>query len=321
MRWVSLGLSLVAAVLAVGCARCFGQTWEVRTNADRGSMQIDLQGKPFAIYSFRDPEISRPYFANVFAPSGVKITRNHPPAPDDPKDHDKMHPGLWLAFGDLSGADDWRLAAPVEHVRFVSEPVEKEGVLQFAVENRYLTPVGGKEICREICRYSFEPGPGGVLVLWDSTFRSDTGSFYFGDQEEMGLGVRVAKAVAVKSKPGGRILNSSGERDERGVWGRQTDWCDYSGMVGDQFVGAMMMPHPDNFGKSWCHARDAGLMALNPFGRKAFTRSGEASRVEVPAGEPFRLRYGVLLHWHDRPEDFDPAAAYQQFLERVSESR
>lgn len=307
-------MALAAFVMLVGCPQCFGDAWAVRTDGQLGSMQIELRGKPFATYSFRDPAISRPYFANLLTPAGGKITRNHPPAADDPQDHDKMHPGLWLAFGDLSGADDWRLKAPVEHVRFVEQPTEKAGVLQFAVENRYLAADGKVEICREVCRYTLEPVDGGVMILWDSTFRSTIGDFFFGDQEEMGLGVRLAKDVAVKSKLGGRILNSSGERDEKGVWGRQTDWCDYSGPVGGEFVGAMIMPYPDNFGRSWCHARDAGLMALNPFGRKAFTRESEASRIEVRAREPFRLRFGVLFHWNERAEEFRPEAAYEAYL-------
>ena len=208
MPRVQFGLFFVAAVLAVACGQCCAETWTTHVDAAQGSMQIDLRGKPFATYSFRDPAISRPYFANIKSPSGVKITRNHPPAADDPQDHDKLHPGLWLAFGDLSGADDWRLKAPVEHVRFVEEPKETDGVLRFAVENRYLAADGGKEICRETCKYALEPVNDGVIVLWDSTFRSDAGSFYFGDQEEMGLGVRLAKAASVKSKLGGRILNN-----------------------------------------------------------------------------------------------------------------
>ena len=319
MQARSLRLALAAFVFAAADGRCVGNEWTIRKDADVGSLQIDLREKPFATYSFRDSSISRPYFANVYSPAGMKITRNHPPSADDPQDHDKMHPGLWLAFGDLAGADDWRLKAPVEHVRFVAEPTETDGVLQFAVENRYLAAGGGREICREVCRYSFAPVEGGVLLLWDSTFRSDEGGFYFGDQEEMGLGVRLAKDVAVKSKLGGWILNSNGERDERGVWGKQTDWCDYSGVLGDQFVGAMIMPHADNFGRSWCHARDTGLMVLNPFGRRAFTRSGEASRVEVPKSEPLRLQFGVLFHWSEKAEDFQPATAYQNYLKSTAE--
>src|SRR5262245_35247652 len=321
MPRVHSGLFFGTVVLAVAGGRCCAETWRTHVDASHGSMQIELRGKPFATYSFRDPAISRPYFANISSPSGVRITRNHPPAADDPQDHGKLHPGLWMAFGDLSGADDWRVEAPVEHVRFVEEPTKTDGVLNFAVENRYLDAGAGKEICRESCKYALEPVKDGVLVLWDSTFRSNDSSFYFGDQEEMGLGVRLAKAVSVKSKLGGRILNSNGERDEKGVWGKQTDWCDYSGDGGGEFGGVMMMPHPDNFGKSWVHARDAGLMTLNPFGRKAFTRSGEASRVEVPAGEELRLRYGVLFHWGVRPDEFDPGAAYQHYLKRIANSR
>ncbi len=292
--------------------------WSVDMRGDSGQMQIKLRGKPFATYSFRDPAISRPYFANVFAPSGEKITRNHPLAADDPQDHDKIHPGMWLAFGDLSGADNWRLAAPVEHVDFIGKPQADEGTLKFAVENRYLT-ADKQEICREICRYTFRELPQGVLMLWDSTFRSEDGSFVFGDQEEMGLGVRLNPAVAVKGG-NGRILNSNGQKNEKEVWAQPADWCDYSGMVGDKFVGITIMPDPENFRKAWCHARDTGFMAMNPFGHNAFT-GGEKSAIEVSAGEDFRLRYGVLFHWNDRASDFEPQPAYKRYLELVSDSK
>jgi hypothetical protein len=280
-------------------------------------MHINLHGKPFATYSFRDPEISRPYFANIFAPSGVKITRNHPPAANDPKDHDKMHPGIWLAFGDLSGADSWRLKAPIEHIRFVVEPASADSALTFVVENRYLPAERNREICRENCRYAFHKLPNSVLVIWESTFHSEERDFAFGDQEEMGLGIRLAKPVAVKSGLGGRILNSNGQKNEKQAWGQQADWCDYSGMISNDYVGITLMPYPDNFRKSWYHTRDTGFMAANPFGRNAFTGKAK-STVVVPAGESFHLRYGVLIHWNDGPADFDPAQAYRDFLRRVS---
>lgn len=311
-------LPLIAA-LAPACSACFGQSWEVRKAPDGGSLDIMLDGRPFATYSFRDPAISRPYFANITSPGGQRITRNHPPAPDDPQDHAKLHPGLWMAFGDLSGSDNWRLAAPVEHVKFIEEPTVNDGQLRFAVENRYLAAADGPEICREKCRYVFEPAADGVLMRWDSTFRSDAAGFYFGDQEEMGLGVRMAKNIAVKSNQGGRLLNSSGQRNEKEVWGRQAEWCDYSGPLGDEFVGVMIVPHPANFRKSWCHARDAGLLTLNPFGQRAFTRSGEPSRIEIARGEDFRLRYGILFHWHGQQADFDAAQSAQRILPALGE--
>jgi hypothetical protein len=314
-------LLTVAAFLCLAAvnAGCVGaEDWSVEQRPTRGQTQIALRGKPFITYSYRDPQIPRPYFANAFTPRGTRITRNHPPAADDPQDHDKMHPGMWLAFGDLSGADHWRLAAPVEHIRFVTRPQATKQTLRFAVENRYLTNGGDREICREICRYTFIALSNGIVVQWDSTFRSAQSSFVFGDQEELGLGVRLAKSVAVKSGRGGRILNSNGQKNEEEAWGKQADWCDYSGPAENEHVGIMIVPHPENFRKSWCHCRDTGFMAMNPFGNNAFTR-GENSRIVVAAGESFRLRYGVVFHWNDKISEFDPIRAYQECLRAMAD--
>jgi hypothetical protein len=293
------------------------EVWSVKPRPEGGAIQIHLRGKSFTTFVFRDPAIPRPYFANFFSPSGVKITRNHPPAADDPQDHDKMHPGMWLAFGDLSGADSWRLAAPVEHVRFTVDPHAADQTLMFAVENRYLSANSRREICRETCNYVLHQLSYGVLILWDSDFHAEHGEFTFGDQEELGLGVRLTKPVAVNSRLGGRILNSNGQQNEKDAWGQQADWCDYSGVSNGQFVGIMLMPHPGNIRRSWCHARDTGFMAMNPFGRHAFT-GGESSSTVVPVGESFRLRYGALLHWNHRPSEFDPDRAYQAYLRLVN---
>jgi hypothetical protein len=89
----------------------------------------------------------------------------------------------------------------------------------------------------------------------------------FGDQEEMGLGVRVATGIAEKN--GGIILASTGDRTARATWGKSFGWCDCSGELGDRRVGVTLMPDPANFRPSWFHNRDYGLMVTNPFGRKA----------------------------------------------------
>jgi hypothetical protein len=57
-------------------------------------------------------------------------------------------------------------------------------------------------------------------------------------------------------------------------------------------------------------------MAMNPFGRNAFT-GGEKSTIVVRAGNVFRLRYAVLFHWNDRPSDFNPDGAYREYLRMI----
>jgi hypothetical protein len=276
------------------------------------SVVISVAGKPFAEYVFRDEKILRPYLAHVHAPNGTQVTRNHPPVEGrDATDHDAMHPGIWMAFGDLSGADFWRNKAAVEHVEFVEKPAPQPGGAGFAVRNVYRS--GESTICRELCRVSILVRPGGTLVIWDSEFTGGD-DFHFGDQEEMGLGMRMATALAVKN--GGRMTNSDGLVNEKQIWGRQADWCDYSGTIHRRPLGMLLVPDPRNFRRSWFHARDYGFVAANPFGRKAFTPS-EPSRVNVPAGQALRLRYAVLVH--SGPIDLE--AAYRDALAALKAAR
>jgi len=106
----------------------------------------------------------------------------------------------------------------------------------------------------------------------------------------MGLGIRVATRLRVK-QGNGAITNSAGSKNEDAVWGRQADWCDYSGVVEAGGSGMAILSHPGNFRKPWFHARDYGLLVANAFGQNAFTE-GEKSAVTSSAGEEFRLRYG-----------------------------
>jgi hypothetical protein len=271
-------------------------------------------GRPVATYVFRDDKILRPYFANVHAPGGIQVTRNHPPVPNvDATDHDTMHPGVWLAFGDLSGQDFWRNKARIVHVRFVEAPAVRDGQVTFTAENTFRAANGG-EICKQTSRLALAARPAGYLLIWEATFRSEQREIVFGDQEEMGLGVRVATPIAVKQ--GGTILDAMGRRNEHAVWGNSANWCDYSGTIAGRHAGITTMCDPQNFRPSWLHARDYGALVVNPFGQRAF-RKGPASRLVVKPGESFRLRYGVLLHAGPPDAAPDLKAAYADFLSRL----
>jgi hypothetical protein len=279
----------------------------------RTKLKVQISGRPFATYHWSDPQIRRPFFAHVHAPDGTQVTRAHPPVEGkDATDHATMHPGIWLAFGELSGADFWRNEGEVKHVEFVEPPRATAGGGRFAVRNRYIA--GGRVICEEVCRITIRPRTEGTWIDWTSEFSSPE-EFSFGDQEEMGLGVRVATPLAVVS--GGQILDSEGRKNENQVWGKPADWCDYSGAADGKSVGITLMPDPRNFRRSWFHARDYGLLVANPFGRHALT-GGETSKVVVRPGETFLLRFGILVH--SGPIDID--SAYKSWInERKPASR
>lgn len=269
------------------------------------SLQIRIDGTSFATYVWQDRNVFRPYFAHIHAPDGKQVTRNYPPVEGkDATDHGTMHPGLWLAFGDVSEADFWRNKGTVKLVEFVEQPKATKDGGSFAVKNRYVA--GEKTVCEEVCRISIRVRPGGYLIDWNSEFTGPE-EFSFGDQEEMGLGIRVATPLTVRN--GGQILNSVGSKNEKQIWGKQADWCDYGGVIDGQPVGVTLMPDPKNFRRCWFHARDYGVLVANPFGQNAFTK-GEKSKVVVRKGETLRLRFGVLVH----SGNVDVAAVYKEWV-------
>jgi hypothetical protein len=319
-----LATAVLAAVVVsvfIGSAGLAAGLPEVALDQGPGKIQVTIGGRPVATYVYQDPVISRPYFAHVQAPSGVQVTRNYPPIEgQDTLDHPTFHPGIWLAFGDLSGSDDWRLQAPVVHDAFVEPPTSGRGEACFAVRNRYLDQQDhAKTICEEVCRYRLLVRPTGYLLTWDSTFSSDR-PFYFGDQEEMGLGIRVATPIRVEKGDGsippgdGTMLDAKGRVNGEQIGGNASDWCDYSGTLDGQRAGITLMCHPNNFRPSWFHARDYGFLEANPFGRAAF-RKGEKSKVVIQPGETLRLRYGILIHSGPPGSQSDHAAAYKDYLE------
>jgi hypothetical protein len=281
-------------------------------------LRITVGGEPMATYVFRDEKVLRPFFTHACAPGGIEVTRRFPPVEgSDPTDHATMHPGIWLAFGDINGADFWRNKGRVEHERFVAMPEGGPGQGTFIVRNRYVAEPGAAPVCLETCRVTVLARPAGTLLIVDSEFTSDAHALAFGAQEEMGLGVRVATPIAVKQ--GGRLVNSDGLSGEPQVWGKHADWCDSSGIIGGRSVGVTLMTDPSVFRRGWFHARDYGLMVANPIERTE--KKSEPAKLVVPQGEALRLRFGVLLHAGISAHEADLKAAYEDFLRIISMSK
>jgi len=315
LNWHVTALVLLIALLpwAFGSVACQAAEPEFAIEPQADRLVITYDGQPVATYIFADTALTRPYFAHVHAPGGQQVTRNHPPIDGkDRMDHAELHPGIWLAFGDLSGGDFWRNKDRIVHEAFTQAPVASGQRATFSVRNRY-ERADGTAVCHEICEFTFNRTSFGYMLNWDSRFSGER-EFYFGDQEEMGLGIRVATPISVER--GGTMLDSAGRRNEKEIWGNSADWCDYSGRIDDQLIGITVMGHPDNFRPCWMHSRDYGFVAANPFGRQAFGK-GEKSKVSVQPGESLRLRYGILLHSSAPASPTDLPAAYQLFLQHA----
>ena len=272
---------------------------------------ITHDSKPVAHFVFADTNILRPYFAHVHTPDGIQVTRNHPPITGiDPVDHPTMHPGIWLAFGNISGHDFWRNKAIIRHEKFTRLPEIKSGLLNFATEST-LIGTNGQALARLNQSFFLISAIKDHYSLgWTATLTPVIDDFKFGDQEEMGFGIRVATPLSEKN--GGIVRNSDGLTGAKTAWGKTAAWCDYSGVLSNRLVGITVIPSQKNFRASWFHSRDYGLVVANPFGQKAFTK-GEPSSLPVKKGEPFTLRFAAILHSSPTNEPPDINGAYKVF--------
>jgi hypothetical protein len=267
-----------------------------------GHLKVGLSKHELFTYVWADPEIPRPYICNVFKLDGTRITRTHPPDPVADKgndDHATFHPGIWLAFGDLNGADFWRLKARVRHEGFVQPPKTVGEELTFTVSNIYETmdqpPI---QIARETANYVVRMGDGNYAIILKSEFQPLGEALRFGDQEEMGFGIRLATPLTPKHGKG--VLRSgAGGTGEKETWGKAAAWSSILADHDGQKVGAIITPQPQNFRESWFHNRDYGLMVANPFGKKAMTApDDDAVKPDVTIvqpGETLRLGFGVAI--------------------------
>ena len=266
---------------------------EFKTEQLPDRLIITRDSKPVAHFVFADTNILRPYFAHVHTPDGIQVTRNHPPiAGVDPVDHPTMHPGIWLAFGNISGQDFWRNKATIRHEKFNESPAIRDGQLTF-VTSATLVSSNKQDMAHLVSKFAIHSAHDGYLLSWQATFIPLANDFAFGDQEEMGFGIRIATPFSEKS--GGSVKNSDNLIGAKNVWGKTAAWCDYSGVLGNRLVGITVIPHSINFRPSWFHSRDYGLIVANPFGQKAFTK-GEPSSVIVKKGETFTIRFAAFIH-------------------------
>jgi len=280
-------------------------------------LQITIGGKPFASYYTGTSKTPRPYFAHVKTPSGVQVSRNHPPIEGkDSMDHAEYHPGIWLTFAGINGNDYWRLKKKTEHEMFIGKPQGDPGKGSFTVSNFYLDSKdsSGNRIAHEICKYTIVARENYYLLIYDSTISSDEHELRFGDDEEYGLGIRVA--TPIEERIGGQILNADGLKGAEKLYGKASDWCDYSGVIDDTLIGMTVMPDPKNFRRSWYHARDYGLIAANPFGRKKVAGL-DRQDVLVKKGEKFHLGFAVAIYSAPKGSKIDRNAMYQDYVKAI----
>jgi hypothetical protein len=251
-----------------------------------------------------------------------KPTRNGPPA----FDHQHQR-GLWFAHDNVNKIDYWN-----NEWSYVTD-LHRKNLGRISLKQ--LGEVkSGKD--KGSIAATFEWGDiekTGPPVLTESrvmTFYSDDKLRYFdiditltaiqsvtfGDGKDGALGIRLRPVLQEdKDKDHPHIVNADGLEGEKALWGKPSNWCDYSGMIGSEKVGVAILDHPENprHPVRW-HARAYGLFAANPFGIGAFTGDKtQDGSVTLEPGKSLRYRYRVIIHEGDA-KDANIAALWKKYL-------
>ncbi len=314
MRGLSIGVVCLISVLAqVPLASQPAQPERVAVSINKGAVVFRIDGKEAGTY--RTEGFSKPILWPVYAPGQISVTRDWPmgdATPGGSKDHPHQQ-SIWFCHGDVipkgidlkakvkgvDGVDFWSLSEGHGNIVCTDVKKGKLGPTWAGIDttNEWRTSDGVKILDERRIVALHDLGQAWLWVF-DIDLTASVCPIQFGDTKEGAMAVRVHDHLREKGGSG-TIHNADGKTTEKECWGQKSAWCDYSGTLQGKNVGIAILDDSHNPVASCWHARNYGLMAANPFGRKksAFPAvKDNAQLVELTKGEHLRLRYGVLIH-------------------------
>ena len=310
---------------------------QVKLTQGPEQIAVEIDGKPFTVFYISGKDLNRPYLHPLRSASGKIVNRSVPAGqlPGETTDH-PHHAGLFYGHGDVNGYNYWAIqnvptppsASKATMGRIVLKEVMsvKSGKESGSVEVvfNWLTP-DGKPLLTETRTMTFHAHPMLRIIDFDFDFAA-IDQVVFRDTKEGTFAMRMATALdeppakVRPSMPTGKLINAQGGEREANVWGKRSEWVDYSGELDGEKVGVVMMDHPGNpRHPTYWHSRGYGLHSINPFGVSDFlndkTQNGSLT---IEPGKHVRFRYRVIVHPGRGRERL--AELYQQFAQTKSSS-
>lgn len=278
---------------------------------------VEIDGKPFTVFYLGGADLNRPYLHPLRSATGRIVNRSFPAGqvPGETTDH-PHHAGLYYGHGDVNGYNYWAVQnvanpRPPPSANFGRIVLDKIASVKSGKESgsvdvvlTWLKP-DGAPLMRETRRMTFYAHPELRIIDFDFDFAAIE-KVVFRDTKEGAFAMRMATVLEeppLKPTAGGpprtgKLLNAQGGEGESNVWGKRSEWVDYSGQIEGDKVGVVMMDHPGNpRHPTYWHSRGYGLHAINPFGVSDFlndkTQNGSLT---IEPGRQVRFRYRVVVH-------------------------
>jgi hypothetical protein len=332
-----VSLKRLALLVAVAVCTAIPASAQVKLSQTPEQIAVDINGKPFTVLYIGGKDLNRPYLHPLRSASGKIVNRSFPAGqiPGETTDH-PHHAGLFYGHGDVNGYNYWAIQnvpTPVSTADPKMGRIVLKQVLSVKSGNdsgsidvafNWLKP-DGKPLLTETRKMTFYSHPTLRIIDFDFDLAAIE-KVVFGDTKEGTFAMRMATPLEEPPLEGpatgpartGKLINAQGGQREANVWGKRSEWVDYSGELDGERVGVVMMDHPDNpRHPTYWHSRGYGLHSINPFGVSDFLNDkSQNGSMTIEPGQHVRFRYRVIIHPGLGPARL--AALYQDYANTKS---
>jgi hypothetical protein len=286
-RWFILPVLVLASVSCMTSRKSGAPTQEVEARIEGQRVVVTVHGRLFTAYNF-GPNLKKPFFWPVNGPvSGKSVTTKS----SQPYPH---HNSLFFGCDKVNGGNYWQdsneLGQIVSHGPEILTALGQ--TVTFTDECLWRQP-GKDPVMRDLRRVLITaPGPNLRFIDFEITLEPLTNVRISKTNHSL-FSARLVPELSVTS--GGTLINAEGRTGEKGTWGVESAWCDYSGPRDGVIEGIAILQHPANrwFPAKW-FTRDYGFFSPTPM---YWPENG--MHIDLAKGEPITLRYRVLLHAGD----------------------
>jgi hypothetical protein len=274
---------------------------------------INVDGKPFTTFHYGEKN-NKPFLAPIRSASGKIVTRGFPMENIAGESRDHLHhTGLWFSYDDVNGVKFWEndpsYTKPnigrIVVVHTQMKDGDKSGVLTATMEWR---DPAGKVLLVEDRDMTFYSDPKLRIIDFHITLTAAQ-EVTFGDTKEGAFAIRLHDNFT--EKKGGKMVDANGRTGMVNVWGKRSNWVDYTGEVDGERLGVAIFDNPQNpHAPTYWHARDYGLFSLNPFGQNSFDENMAENKTKLAKGQKLTFRWRVVVH----PGDAAVGELYKQFV-------
>lgn len=312
-------LLLTSLILLCGSTGCFSDksNWSFKPEGTKTSLFY----KGNLVTSFHSAAPNKPALHPIIATDGQELTRAFPfGSRDGEREDHPHHTGIWFSHGDVNGIDFWHVDRG-NPGKILEKSFETEIKQNRAIAKGFYEWSGqdNKVILKDQRTISFERRNGLLILDWEMQLSATDQKVTFGDTKEGTFALRFHGMLVAKGEgKNARMINAEGMSGAH-IWGKKSKWVAYSGTHKDgKHYTVTVFDHPQNLRHptTW-HARDYGLLAVNPFGLKYFTNKKENGEFTLQPGEALNLKYRILFQTQDaNPESLNQL--YQQYLHSLA---